>query len=255
MLYTNTRPLIQTLAIMSLCFGSAMVQAQSQNYSPSSTQDEMGAFMAERGIVAKLGEQVSQAGYAVSNTASELVVNAMGFLGVPYKRGGNSAEGGFDCSGFVKAMYQQTVGLVLPRRAADQAAATQSISKSELQPGDLVFFNTLKSAFSHVGIYVGDNKFIHSPRSGSVVRVEDMRIGYWSSRFDGARRVNNAQNTNTQSTSQNTAQNTALNTARDTTQNTAQNTTQNTTQSIPVKAASAKPASELTKPSPSVVIP
>ena len=161
------------------------VWAQSQNVTP----DDMGGFLAERGIVAKLGDQVSLAGRAVSNTASELVVNAMGFLGVPYKRGGNSAESGFDCSGFVKAMYEQTIGLVLPRRSAEQAAATVPIDKSELQPGDLVFFNTLKSAFSHVGIYVGDNKFIHSPRTGSVVRVEDMRVGYWSSRFDGARRV------------------------------------------------------------------
>jgi cell wall-associated NlpC family hydrolase len=221
-----------------------MVQAQTQNYSQTygqnNTQDEMAAFMAERGIVAKLGEQVSQVGQVVSNTASDLVVNAMGFLGVPYKRGGNSAEGGFDCSGFVKAMYQQTVGLVLPRRAADQAAATQTITKSELQPGDLVFFNTLKSAFSHVGIYVGDNKFIHSPRTGSVVRVEDMRVGYWSSRFDGARRVNNVP-VNTQ--------NIAQNSVRDTVQN-----TQNTTQSIPAKAMPVK-AAEVARPSPPVVIP
>jgi cell wall-associated NlpC family hydrolase len=213
-----------------------VAQAQSQ----SSTQDEMGAFMAERGIVAKLGEQVSQAGRVVSTTASDLVVNAMGFLGVPYKRGGNSAESGFDCSGFVKAMFEQTAGLVLPRRAA-QAAATQSINKSELQPGDLVFFNTLRSAFSHVGIYVGDNKFIHSPRTGSVVRVEDMRIGYWSSRFDGARRVSNVPGS---------TQNIAQNTARDATQNTAQNTTQ----SIPAKAMPVKAAPEA-RPSPSVVIP
>lgn len=229
MLYTSTRPLIQALAIVGLCLGCAVAQAQSQN----STQDEMGAFMAERGIVAKLGEQVSQAGRVVSSTASDLVVNAMGFLGVPYKRGGNSAESGFDCSGFVKAMFEQTAGLVLPRRAADQAAATQSITKSELQPGDLVFFNTLRSAFSHVGIYVGDNKFIHSPRTGSVVRVEDMRIGYWSSRFDGARRVSNVP---------------------DSTQNIAQNTAQNTTQSIPAKAIPVKAAPEA-RPSPSVVIP
>jgi cell wall-associated NlpC family hydrolase len=240
MLYTNLRPLIQAMTFSGLCLGCSMAQAQNQNYGQSSTQDEMAAFMAERGIVAKLGEQVSQAGYAVGNTASDLVVNAMGFLGVPYKRGGNSAESGFDCSGFVKAMYQQTVGLVLPRRAADQAAATQSIAKSELQPGDLVFFNTLRSAFSHVGIYVGDNKFIHSPRSGSVVRVEDMRIGYWSSRFDGARRVSNVPGT----------QNIAQNTVRDT----SQNTTQNTTQGIPAKAMPVKAAPEA-RPSPSVVIP
>jgi cell wall-associated NlpC family hydrolase len=133
--------------------------------------------------------RVSEGAAHVKTRASELVMNAMGFLGVPYRRGGSSADTGFDCSGFVKAMYQQTVGLILPRRANEQAAATQKIDKQELQPGDLVFFNTLKHAFSHVGIYVGDNKFIHSPKPGAQVRVEDMGIPYWSSRFDGARRV------------------------------------------------------------------
>jgi cell wall-associated NlpC family hydrolase len=113
----------------------------------------------------------------------------MGFLGVPYRRGGNSAETGFDCSGFVKAMFEQTVGHILPRRADEQAAATQKIDRSELQPGDLVFFNTLRRTFSHVGIYIGDNKFIHSPRPGAQVRVEDMGLSYWKTRFDGARRV------------------------------------------------------------------
>ncbi|MBS7807368.1 C40 family peptidase [Variovorax sp. PCZ-1] len=149
----------------------------------------MSIFLQDKGLIGKLGDQVSAAGKVVSDKASELVVNAMGFLGVPYKRGGNSFEQGLDCSGFVRLMYEQTVGLVLPRRSAEQAAATQPIDKSELQPGDLVFFNTLKSAFSHVGIYVGDNKFIHSPRSGGVIRVEDMRVSYWQTRFDGARRV------------------------------------------------------------------
>jgi cell wall-associated NlpC family hydrolase len=174
---------LTTLAIAALVFAHAGVQAQ------NASNDDMGAFLADKGIVARLGEQVSQAGRVVTDTAADLVLNAMGFLGVPYKRGGNNFEQGFDCSGFVKAMYEQTIGLVLPRRAAEQAAATRPIDKSELQPGDLVFFNTLKSTFSHVGIYVGDNKFIHSPRTGSVVRVEDMGVKYWSSRFDGARRV------------------------------------------------------------------
>ncbi len=198
----NPRSIARTVASFAIVGLSGALQAQ------TTSADDMGNFIAERGIIAKIGEQVSQASRAVSNTASELVVNAMGFLGVPYKRGGNNAETGFDCSGFVKAMYEQTVGQVLPRRAAEQAAATQTIDKTELQPGDLVFFNTLRSAFSHVGIYVGDNKFIHAPRSGSVVRVEDMRISYWSSRFDGARRVQPPAST-AQNTTQNTTQNTA----------------------------------------------
>lgn len=175
--------------------------ANASTNSAVSAGDEMGGFLANKGLIEKLGNKVSSASRMVSDKASDLVVNAMGFLGVPYKRGGSSFDQGFDCSGFVKTMYEQTVGLVLPRRAVDQAAATQPIERSDLQPGDLVFFNTLKSAFSHVGIYVGDNKFIHSPRTGAVVRVEDMRVGYWSSRFNGARRVDTGL-----STAQNTGQ-------------------------------------------------
>lgn len=120
---------------------------------------------------------------------SGLVVAAMGALGVPYQRGGNNYDSGFDCSGFVRALYQQNFGLVLPRRAAEQAAATQTIARDELKPGDLVFFNTMNRAYSHVGIYVGDHRFIHSPKSGAVVRIEDMRVNYWNRRFEGARRV------------------------------------------------------------------
>ncbi len=163
---------------------------------PTSAEDDVGRFMAEKGLLQRLDQvrqnvagQVADKAGAVVDRASELVFNAMGFLGVPYRRGGNSADTGFDCSGFVKAMYEQTVGLILPRRANEQAAATQQIDKNELKPGDLVFFNTLRQAFSHVGIYVGDGKFIHSPKPGAQVRVEDMGSSYWARRFDGARRV------------------------------------------------------------------
>ena len=160
---------------------------------PGSSTDELDNFLAEKGLLS----QISEAGQSVtlrvarsvSEKAGELVVTAMGFLGVPYKRGGNSFETGFDCSGFVRAMYEQTAGLLLPRKAEQQAAATTQIDKADLQPGDLVFFNTLKRTFSHVGIYVGDGKFIHSPRAGTAVRVEDMQKTYWTQRFDGARRV------------------------------------------------------------------
>jgi hypothetical protein len=145
----------------------------------------MAPLLVEKGLMG----QISQVRQNVSERASELVVNAMGFLGVPYRRGGNSAETGFDCSGFVRAMYEQSIGMILPRRAEQQAAAGQSVSRDDLQPGDLVFFNTMRRTFSHVGIYVGDNKFIHSPRTGASVRVESMGMAYWTSRFDGARRV------------------------------------------------------------------
>lgn len=134
-------------------------------------------------------QSVTSTAHTVADRATDLVGNAMGFLGVRYKRGGNDAETGFDCSGFVRAIYEQTIGLLLPRRADQQAAATQAIDKKDLQPGDLVFFNTMRRAFSHVGIYVGDGKFIHAPRSGAEIRVEDMHVSYWQQRFNGARRV------------------------------------------------------------------
>ena len=155
-------------------------------------EDDMSRFGADQGLLTKLElvrNTMADKAHTVADKASNLVVTAMGFLGVPYRRGGNSAETGFDCSGFVKAMYEQTIGLVLPRRANEQAAATQAIDRKDLQPGDLVFFNTMKRAFSHVGIYVGEGKFIHSPKPGAQVRVEDMGGSYWQQRFNGARRV------------------------------------------------------------------
>jgi cell wall-associated NlpC family hydrolase len=153
--------------------------------------DDVSRVISEKGLArdGALLSRLEQVSQSVSNRASDLVLTAMGFLGVPYRRGGNSAESGFDCSGFVKAIYENTVGLVLPRRADEQAAATSAIDKKDLQPGDLVFFNTMKRAFSHVGIYVGEGKFIHSPKPGAQVRVEDMGRSYWQQRFDGARRV------------------------------------------------------------------
>ncbi len=171
------RSLIIVIALASIC-GLAAAE-------PASQADPVGELAAAKGLIARL-EGVRQ---NMSSVASELVVNAMGFLGVRYKYGGNDLEDGVDCSGFVRAIYEQSLGMVLPRRAAEQASATQVISQDELKPGDLVFFNTMRSAFSHVGIYVGDNKFIHAPRSGERVRVEDMRQSYWVKRFNGARRV------------------------------------------------------------------
>ena len=173
------------LQLTHLALTSVLFLTLNAHAAPGQTGDDLDKLLAEKGLLSQF-DQVRQ---SVSNKASELVVNAMGFLGVPYKRGGNTVETGFDCSGFVRAMYEQSIGLVLPRRAEQQAAATQNIDKSELKPGDLVFFNTLKRTFSHVGIYVGEGRFIHSPKPGAEVRVESMNIDYWARRFDGARRV------------------------------------------------------------------
>ena len=114
----------------------------------------------------------------------------MDLIGIRYRRGGSSPESGFDCSGFVNHVFREGIGLVLPRSSKEMSKSGEAISRDELRPGDLVFFNTMRNAFSHVGIYLGDNQFVHAPRSGGRVRIEDIRDGYWTKRFNGARRVN-----------------------------------------------------------------
>lgn len=164
---------------------AAFLFASLAHAAPVASGDAMEQFLGEQGLLTRI-DQVRQ---SVGDKASNLVVTAMGFLGAPYRHAGNTVESGFDCSGFVKAMFEQTADFILPRKAEQQAAATQKIDRTELQPGDLVFFNTMRRTFSHVGIYIGDGKFIHSPKPGSEVRVDNMRMAYWNTRFDGARRV------------------------------------------------------------------
>lgn len=126
----------------------------------------------------------------ISNRASELAMNAMGMIGIRYKYGGNSPENGLDCSGLVRYVFKESWGANLPRTAVEISRVGKHVESNDLQPGDLVFYNTLRRGFSHVGIYLGDNKFIHSPSRGGEVRVESMDLSYWKKRFNGARRIN-----------------------------------------------------------------
>lgn len=170
------------LLVLALACGS--VQAAPASSEPLS-QNRLAEILKERG----LGSNLQSMGQSVATNTSTVINTAMGMIGIPYRFGGTSAETGFDCSGFVRAIYQDTMGHLLPRKADDQAKATQKIDKKELKPGDLVFFNTMRRTFSHVGIYVGDGQFIHSPSKGKSVRVENMNTSYWAKRFNGARRV------------------------------------------------------------------
>ncbi|QAU34774.1 C40 family peptidase [Janthinobacterium sp. 17J80-10] len=133
---------------------------------------------------------------AFTNRASEVALNAMGLLGIRYKMGGNSPESGLDCSGLVRHVFKQAWGTVLPRTAEEISRVGEQVNHNELRPGDLVFFNTLRRTFSHVGIYLGDNKFIHSPSAGGQVRIESMDLAYWKNRFNGARRINEPETSN-----------------------------------------------------------
>lgn len=125
----------------------------------------------------------------LTSRASELAMQAIGMLGIRYKLGGNTPENGLDCSGLVRYVFMEAWGKALPRTSEEISHVGKRIDQQELQPGDLVFYNTLKRGFSHVGIYLGDNKFIHSPSSGGQVRIESMDVSYWKNRFNGARRI------------------------------------------------------------------
>lgn len=127
--------------------------------------------------------------HSFTDRAASLAVEAMSLVGIHYRRGGSSPEHGLDCSGLVRYVFRQANGTELPRTSAEISRVGQPIDKKDLQPGDLVFFNTLKRTFSHVGIYLGDNKFIHAPSSGGAVRIESMDLSYWKARFNGARRI------------------------------------------------------------------
>ncbi len=130
---------------------------------------------------------VSPAAYL--DYARELTIHALALIGVNYKFGSNSPETGFDCSGLVSHLFQEVAGVVLPRNSQSMSKVGEKIAPSDLQPGDLVFFNTRRQAFSHVGIYIGDERFVHAPRRGRDVEVADMQDSYWKKHFNGARRV------------------------------------------------------------------
>lgn len=127
----------------------------------------------------------------ITNRASELAVQALSMLGINYRYGGNTPETGLDCSGLVRYVFKEAWGTDLPRTSAEISRVGEKVEKVDLQPGDLVFYNTLRRGFSHVGIYLGDKKFIHSPSAGGQVRIEDMDVAYWKKRFNGARRIIN----------------------------------------------------------------
>lgn len=121
--------------------------------------------------------------------ATELAMTAMTLIGAHYKYGGNSPETGIDCSGLVRYVFKEAWGTSLPRTSLELSKVGQEVSQDELQPGDLVFYNTMRRKYSHVGIYLGDNKFIHAPAAGKTVRIDNMELRYWKTRFNGARRI------------------------------------------------------------------
>ena len=144
---------------------------------------------AEATFAQRAGATVVDVAHGAWQTAQGLTSYALGLLGVDYKFGGNSPETGLDCSGLVRYVFQQVTGVSLPRSAKEMSLVGAPVGADELKHGDLVFFNTRRFAFSHVGIYLGDNQFIHAPRRGREVEVAVFDKRYWQQRYNGARRL------------------------------------------------------------------
>ena len=137
-----------------------------------------------------LARSAKDAASVAWNGAQDVAIYALGLIGVDYRYGGETPESGVDCSGLVRYVFQQVTGVTLPRTSKELSRLGNKVASADLVPGDLVFFNTRRLPFSHVGIYLGDNKFVHSPSAGSSIRIESMDLSYWKKRFNGARRIN-----------------------------------------------------------------
>ncbi len=131
----------------------------------------------------------SSSGYAADEEMDNLVMYALSLADTPYRYGGNSPDSGFDCSGFVDHVFSHTLGVKLPRTSHEISRVGKPVSNHNLRPGDLVFFNTMHRPYSHVGIFIGDGKFVHAPKTGSNIRVEQLNEKYWAARYNGARRI------------------------------------------------------------------
>jgi len=119
--------------------------------------------------------------------ASDAVIFALGLIDTGYRFGGSNPEAGLDCSGMIAYVMENVSGLKLPHNAAQIARIARPVPRDALRPGDLVFFNTLNRPFSHVGLYVGEGRFVHAPSSRGKVRLESLDNRYFAQRFEGAR--------------------------------------------------------------------
>jgi len=140
-------------------------------------------------LAAQASASVRDAATNAWRMAEELTTSALDLIGIRYRWGGTAPETGLDCSGLVQFVFQQVTGVTLPRSAKEMSRLGDKVALVDLKPGDLVFFNTRRFAFSHVGIYIGGNQFIHAPRRGREVEIATIDAGYWQKHFNGARRL------------------------------------------------------------------
>lgn len=131
---------------------------------------------------------VDEAPQNLSTRIQGVLAKAMTLLGTPYRWGGATPDGGFDCSGLVGYVFRTAIGLDLPRVSRQMVSAGEAVDRASLVPGDLVFFGR-RGKVNHVGIYMGEGRFLHAPRTGRDVTVSDLDKGYWAGKFMAARRV------------------------------------------------------------------
>ena len=132
--------------------------------------------------------KVSQFKQDTSVGTEDISIAAVGLVGVPYRYGGNTPKGGFDCSGLIMYVYKKSVDIKLPRTVEAMSRKGRSVEDQPPAPGDIVFFNTTGAKYSHAGIYVGQGRFVHAPSAGGTVRLEYITKPYWAARFTEARR-------------------------------------------------------------------
>ena len=176
-----------------LCFVFALTNASAADADVSAdiATPKESMFQAGKSYIARFSDRIVD---SVAGKPDELINKAMEVIGVRYRWDAELPQSGLDGSSFVGYVFKDKLGFLLPRRSTELSRVGKPINREELQPGDLVFFNTMRLTFSHVGIYVGDNKFIHSPSKGTSVRVDDLSSLYWDKRFDGARRIDGRDN-------------------------------------------------------------
>lgn len=140
-------------------------------------------------VMGALGACSTSPSRTANGQGTKVVRYAKSLIGTPYHYGGRSPKTGFDCSGFVDYVFLKARGINLPRRSQDISHVGVRIKGNQLRPGDLVFFSSQGWPYSHVGIYIGNAKFIHSPSTGRDVEISDMSLHYWQAHYNGARRI------------------------------------------------------------------
>lgn len=194
----TTTPMTKPSAFFSLglaLYFAAAISAQAADNAlesaPESVAPKETMFQAGKSYIFKVSDRLVD---TVSGKSDELINRAMEVIGVRYRWDTELPQSGLDGSSFVGYVFKDKLGFLLPRKSTQMSRVGKPVNREELQPGDLVFFNTMRLTFSHVGIYVGDNKFIHSPSKGASVRIDDLSSLYWDKRFDGARRLDGSDN-------------------------------------------------------------